>query len=185
MDKTKESATAEPDRSDDEVFFSGASNTSTPAETRSKKRKRTARTSPRRTRLRSRMSGSESSMTSVKESEDNPSVESLLAKMAKQMEEMGSNMAGIEGRITAGVASAVAPLTARLDAGNLRMDRLERRQNEMGQRLEDRIDKVLNDKMDGVTSGHAAGSGSETSKDIFTYAKAVPTRALTTKITNE
>ena len=55
------------EKSDDEVFFEASeTSTPTPAVGKSRKRKRVIPSSPRRTRLRSRMSASEESISQVK-----------------------------------------------------------------------------------------------------------------------
>ena len=70
-----------------------------------------------------------------------------MANMAKQMEEMNNNMAGIQGKITAGVALAVAPLTARMDASSLRMDRLERKQDEMKESIGSHVERAVSERI--------------------------------------
>ena len=99
MDKAGSAEEKPDDKSDDEVFFTTKTKanlaTSTPAVRKSKKRKRATTVSPRKTRLRSRMSGGEEDMEATNNStntgEESVSMETLLSNMAKQMEQLNKN----------------------------------------------------------------------------------------------
>ena len=98
-------------------------------------------------------------------------MEALLAKMSKQMEKMTKTMSGISGRISAGVAEAVAPISARIDANSIRMDKMEKRQREMNAGMEEKITKAINARMG--TKEDMQKSGSEENaqkKDHSSYA---------------
>ena len=164
----------------DSVFDDGitaAENTSMPAPTsgRRNKRKRAAPTSPRRTRLRSRMSSS--TMEAEETEEGTLSMETLMANMAKQMQEMNRNMEGIQDRISASVSRAVEPLTARMDASSLRMDRLERKQDELKVSMDQKIDMLAKGRQQHKGGPPGDHTNAEVLKAVASYASAAATKA--------
>ena len=166
MDITSIFATQEPD-SEEEVFVTKNIFTSTPAARTQRKRKRSpAKSSPRKTRLRSKMArdnnnGSESSASEDSESSDVSKIAAQIAKMNEKMDKMENN-------IVDSVAVAVAPLSIKLDSTNKRIDEMEvkhaREIEKINARLSAEMQKAINAKIAELSSATAsAASGGSSS----------------------
>ena len=113
--------------SEDEVFINNNIFTSTPSEKPARKRKRSpVKTSPRRTRQRSRMS--KSSEYSGGDMEEDTVGMSEMAKIALEMKKINDNIHKMQKNIEITVATAVAPISIRLDENSKRIDKIEKKQ---------------------------------------------------------
>ena len=159
-----DNAKSVPEDSEEEVLFDAqipkaAAITSTPA-TVGRKRKRSAKPIPRRTRLRSSMT--KKSATNEK-SRDSPADEDMsddeiadigkfMKTMSRNIAKMNKNFDSIKQNVRSTVNEAVEPITVRLDNYDKRMDRLENKQvsdiedikHGLDERINEAVNKILN-----------------------------------------
>ena len=111
-----------------------------------KKRKRSSPPkSPRRTRLRSRMSDpsktiadeSGSRLDGTEEGQDQ-----VMVRIANAMDRMNDNMANMKETIRETVSEAIEPLSVRLDTNTRRMDKIEANQRKEIQAINFKIDEL-------------------------------------------
>ena len=162
---------------EEEVFFECKTNntaqaTSTPISESGKKRRRktyAALPSPKKTRLRVKMTKKKSKATSAT-SEDEVLDEELsdaisdndptafMASLAKQMAQMNRNMANMQQEWSKSVADAVAPISIKVDASISRLDKMEARHSaeisSLRETISDQINKAVEEKIASLTTGN-------------------------------
>ena len=180
--------------SEEEVFFLNTEQapvTSTPvaaAATASAKRKREDTPPARRTRLRSRRSAGRMGSKEKNEFEDlvagasgesdsgeGTSVAAMIAKIAKDLATLTKNVGSMEQNIRDTVADSIAPLSVKIDASSLRMDRMEAKQTQelkkMKESMDVKIREVVEEKIREMPTNSKPDKSDNTTEETNTYAK--------------
>ena len=174
MDKlSKTSPTSD---SEDEVFFETGELESTPiaASTpvpagRRRKRPRSSPESRRRTKMtkKDRKEGSSSSSSEVEESPEK-SMASFMKEMNKKLTKMNRNIVAIQGSVRDSVATAIAPINAKIEAQGTRIANVERRQKG----YEDKLREGLGDQVKEIVDEHLRSNSAKSQEHTDSYAAA-------------
>ena len=156
---------------DEEVIITKNIFTSTPVGEPRKRKRTPTKSSPRRTRLRSRTMTKSNSSVASEDASDASDVSKIAAELAK----INANMTKMENTIKSTVAEAVAPLSIKLDCTTKRIDEMESRHaSEMEKasaKISEQIQRAIEAKISQLSS---AANGREKTGNI-SYANAAAT----------